>query len=1189
MTDENAPGKAHVHLPFGQHHAFIIGIDAYENVSTLQTAVADARRVAEVLGEQQHFKVHQPLLDARGSEIRTLFQTMSEQVGKDDRVFFYFAGHGIAADGEDGPAGYIVPVDAEPSDLKTLIPMADLQTALDGLSCRHLLLVLDCCFSGAFKWSSQYRAIRTLLPKKIYKERFDRFIHDPAWQVITSAAYDQKALDVLDGRATGDRGSTKSTDDRRHSPFALALFEALAGSADVKGERESDGVITATELYAYIRDQVEPESIEAGQRKRQTPGFFPLRKHDKGEYIFLHPRHRLNLPPIPSHSPYKGLESFDEDDQLLFYGRDDAIRELRAKTVHNRLVVVSGASGTGKSSVIKAGLLPVLRTEGFRILPVMRPGRHPLAKLEKMLEEANTKPADVATQPGGQGWILLIDQFEEVITRCTDPNEREQFDARLKQLLEDDRIHRIILTVRADFEPQLNSGALENDWVNGRYTVPPFSLEDLKEIIVLPTLQEVLIFDPPELVDEIISEVVQSPGAMPLLSYTLSELYEAYRTSGREDRALKKEDYDKLGGVMGALRTRAENLYASLQPAQQSTMRKIMLRMVSVEGDLAGKRVPVAELDYSTEENPRVEEVVAKLVETRLVVKGLDYIEPAHDALVRAWKTLHDWIHVTGRDKLLLSERLGPEAEEFARTGNSALLWHKKPQLALAALEMNNSEHSFNARELVFIRKSVARNKRKARIIRVVTLATMVVLLGLVFWALENAREAEEEKQRAVQGLFSALRLNMKSGQPGSLCLHGLCNEAPQGDGDETAWLSVGRMPEDLKSDMGDPTSRVFTAVRQYGKGHVLVYAQDSLTHDREVKPGFEDLDFDIYDLQLAEREKLVIDNDNLQFAENALRWLMPTIEKAGCKVGTNILILDSLFVPFSSIEEMRELITKRKWNIETTDYKTLEKDLKCAGVLWYLSDWQPPADFVEQQVPLIEKFVKDGGGLLVGGLGWSYAAYGGPDLTSAPDNKPYPADQLGEEFGFKFTTDSFETDKDVPITLLSGAPSTPASTPTSSATGPATGPAIARAYIQAVTGGSGAKSAGDIDFERMGCSPETVWADDKCQAAVLDGKDGKTLFMETISPVLASGDWRQSNIYSLLPQADLQRVLSDPRYGDTRLLFENMSDPNNNWYSTFAGPGGAKDVLRQYMIANLGNDANDNDERGVETTDSGT
>ena len=127
------------------------------------------------------------------------------------------------------------------------------------------------------------------------------------------------------------------------------------------------------------------------------------------------------------------------------------------------------------------------------------------------------------------------------------------------------RIHRVIVTVRSDFEPQVSGGELKAAWDAGRCTVPPFSLEELKEIIVMPTMQEVLIFEPPELVDEIVGDVVQSPGALPLLAYALSELYEAYRASGRQDRALRKTDYERMGGVMGALRSKADALYQGLE------------------------------------------------------------------------------------------------------------------------------------------------------------------------------------------------------------------------------------------------------------------------------------------------------------------------------------------------------------------------------------------------------------------------------------------------------------------------------------------------------------------------------------------------------------------------------------------------------------------------------------------------
>jgi hypothetical protein len=434
-------------LRFARHHAFIVGVDAYERVSPLQTAVSDARKLAEVLAEKQRFDVHPPLLNASAAAMRTLLgETMARVVGPNDRVLFYFAGHGIAADGDDGPAGYLVPADADPTDVTTFVPMAALQDALQALPCRHLLLILDCCFSGAFRWSSQTRAIGALVPKRIYKERFDRFVFDPAWQVITSAAYDQKAMDVLQGRATGDRGVAMGAGGEAHSPFAQALFDALAGEADFRSGREGDGVITATEVYAYIRDRVEPETLDVAQSKRQTPGFFPLRKHDKVEFIFLHPKHRLNLPPIPVRSPYMGLQSFGESDRLLFYGRDRAIQDLQARCAAVRLLVVSGASGTGKSSVVKAGLLPLLREAGHRILPVMRPGSHPLAALEDALTGVG---ADLSAKA-----VLVIDQFEEVITRCTDEAERRAFLARLREVVGDEaRIHRVVVTVRSDFEP----------------------------------------------------------------------------------------------------------------------------------------------------------------------------------------------------------------------------------------------------------------------------------------------------------------------------------------------------------------------------------------------------------------------------------------------------------------------------------------------------------------------------------------------------------------------------------------------------------------------------------------------------------------------------------------------------------------------------------------------------------------
>jgi hypothetical protein len=404
----------------------------------------------------------------------------------------------------------------------------------------------------------------------------------------------------------------------------------------------------------------------------------------------------------------------------------------------------------------------------------------------------------------------------------------------------------------------------------------------------------------------------------------------------------------------------------------------------------------MADLDYSADENPRVQTVVERLVDARLIVKGEDYIEPAHDALVRAWKTLHEWIHATGRDTLILGERLGPDADQFARTRDAQLLWSRNPNLAVAARALKDPQHTFNAREIVFVRRSVSRNRRRKVVAWAIAFATVVALLALSIWALIERIAAEEETQRAMLSLFEGLSLNMHQGQPGSLCVYGLCDGAPPGDGSEN-WRSLGRLPDAVNAVDGRPASRVFAASRKFGWGGVIVYAQDALTLDDEITE----------------------DSDNLLFAQNALAWLTPLDFESGCPEKVTILAWEGTFAQTARMQRVREFVERRGWALKATGPDALEEDLKCAGVLWYLSDWQPPPEFADVDVPLIEEFVQRGGGLLVGGLGWSYAQQGGPDRGAA--TAPYAADVLGKPFGFAFTKDAFESRGDTPITLQSG------------------------------------------------------------------------------------------------------------------------------------------------------------------------
>ncbi|MDX2228043.1 MAG: caspase family protein [Leptolyngbyaceae cyanobacterium bins.349] len=695
-------------ITFRRNLAIVVGINDYQHgVPMLKTPVHDAQTVAEILQTQHDYKTA-VLLDQNATRavlVELLEQALPKQVEASDRLLFYFAGHGIALNGEDGPEGYLIPQDARLGDVSTYLPMSWVHQALLQLPCRHFLGILDCCFAGAFRWSST----RKLVPLDVgtlHKERFDRFIQDPAWQVITSAAYDQFALDAFN--LHDERGPAGG-----HSPFAAALIEALQGQADAyppaaPGKPVGDGVITATELYLYLRDRIEP--VTDARAIRQTPGIHPLKKHDKGEYIFLAPGHVLNLPPAPpldaSKNPYRGLQSFEEAHQELFFGRKALTHNLYEFFLKHPLTVVLGASGSGKSSLVKAGFIPHLRHgqtgQDWQILPPLRPGESPLKALSCALETiappirstaiAPVEPSD-SMQPSIEAltaWlhhhpqshlVLIIDQLEELITLCQNLQERHQFLDSLASLLKThaNQFH-VLLTLRSDFEPQFRNIPLESDWVNGRFVVPAMTREELREAIEAPASARVIFFDPPDLVDQLIDEVANMPGALPLLSFALSELYLKYlqrqdqaKLRGETlDRAITQADYDELGGVTRSLTQRADQEYAALvamDPAYTQTIRNVMLRMVAVGGELARRRVPESELCYPDPENSRVHHVIRQFLAARLIVTGTDvhqqtYFEPAHDALVRGWDKLLTW-QQEQEEILILQRRLTPAATEW--------------------------------------------------------------------------------------------------------------------------------------------------------------------------------------------------------------------------------------------------------------------------------------------------------------------------------------------------------------------------------------------------------------------------------------------------------------------------------------------------------------------------------------------
>ncbi|ERT07624.1 eukaryotic translation initiation factor eIF2A family protein [Lyngbya aestuarii BL J] len=698
---------------FNRNIAVVIGINNYQHgIHRLKTAVNDAEAIANLLEKEYKYQIirlfpgkHEDSREATLTEFnQLLFETLPQKIKptEGDRLLFYFAGHGIARNSEDGPAGAIIPQDAQLGNWETYLPMKKLNEALSKLECHHLLVVLDCCFAGNFRWSSHRNVIPEL--ETIHREHYDRFIRYPAWQAITSAAHNQEALDYTDERGIAP--------DSQHSPFAKALINGLK---DIKADFTKDGIITAPELYLYLRDRLIDKD---GLSELQTAGLWPLPKHDRGEFILTLPGFvPEKLKPAPplnqDNNPYRGLESFDEKYSELFFGRTELIEELHKFIKDQALSVVLGASGSGKSSLVKAGLIPKLRkyeTNKWCILPPIRPGETPLIALNNALKEAKL-PEVIFTNPQQnlassiKKWakdnpntklLIFIDQSEEIITLCKDEEKRQQFFQQILTAIDAHRDKlRVILSLRSDFEPQVRDAGfqfipegysvkqteLKNRWQNGRFMVSAMTRGELREAIQKPAEARVMFFQPQELVEKIVDEVADMPGALPLLSFALSELYLKYLERQRQakiegiiiERTMIQEDYQDLGGVILSLTQKADeedHKLVAKDLAYEQVIRHVMLRMIALGGgELVRRRVPLSELEYPPEKQELVDTVIDNFTAARLLVKGTDseeknYVEPAHDALVSGWQKLLTWKQKY-EESLLLQRRLTVAAEEW--------------------------------------------------------------------------------------------------------------------------------------------------------------------------------------------------------------------------------------------------------------------------------------------------------------------------------------------------------------------------------------------------------------------------------------------------------------------------------------------------------------------------------------------
>jgi hypothetical protein len=499
------------------------------------------------------------------------------------------------------------------------------------------------------------------------------------------------------------------------------------------------------------------------------------------------------IAPLVETVPFRGLEVFDEEHAQFFFGREALTQQLVERLRADRFLAVIGPSGSGKSSVVRAGLVPQLRdgalphSESWSIV-VMKPGAHPLESLAARLAphvggtdnplavrdtilatllqndrglHATVETA-LASAPGDRRVVLVVDQFEEVFTLCRDDAERARFVATLLQASSVPGGQTIVvLTMRADFFGRAATIAgLAARMGERDVLVGPMERDELRRAIVEPARRVGLRYEE-GLVDTILAELRGEAGALPLLQHTLLELWE-----GRQDGWLTEERYREIGGVQGAIAKRAETVYAALTPAQQTAARRILLRLIEpgAGGEVTRRRATMAELRPAGSDPSDVDEIVQKLVDARLITTSRDetgeIVDLAHEALIRGWPRYQSWTE-ENRAGLRVHRRLTDSTAEWtaAQRDPSYLFRGARLQEAVTWAAQNPDEP--NEAEGDFLAASVAaraveeraRSRRRRLMVGAGAGAFAVVAaLGLV--AASGWSTAEQQRVKSdAQGL----------------------------------------------------------------------------------------------------------------------------------------------------------------------------------------------------------------------------------------------------------------------------------------------------------------------------------------------------------------------------------------------------------------------------------------------------
>ncbi|MFC0433820.1 hypothetical protein [Kutzneria buriramensis] len=440
----------------------------------------------------------------------------------------------------------------------------------------------------------------------------------------------------------------------------------------------------------------------------------------------------------PGDSPYVGLAAFTADDADRFFGRERLVELLATRLAQHRFVGVFGASGAGKSSLLRAGLIPRLPDRRFLVLT---PGAHPTLDL-----------------PDDENLVVIVDQFEEIFTLCEDVEERTRF---IDALLAAERP--LVIGVRADFYGHCTAHAgLVEALRDAQVAVGPMTVDELRQAITRPALGAGCTVEG-ALLAELVVHSHGQVGVLPLLSHALRETWRR-----RRGNTLTLTAFQAAGGIEGALAHTAEALYAELPPQQRDQLRDLF-RSLTALGDGTEdtkRRVRRDELDTD-------EELLDRLVDRRLLTVDGDTVEITHEALIRCWPRLGDWL-ADNREGRRIHRQLAEAASGWLELGREKAALYRGTRLAvardrLAGDTLTGKEREFLDASIEAADDEQRASRRRTRRLRqlVATLTVLLVLAATATgYAVSAQNSANDQRDIALSQKVAGEAASLRTADP---------------------------------------------------------------------------------------------------------------------------------------------------------------------------------------------------------------------------------------------------------------------------------------------------------------------------------------------------------------------------------------------------------------------------------------